>query len=133
VAEAAVAAMWSYGGKQRDPRGLWHALEPPRGHVWAYGLGRRTAEGLRKRKARWDPWGITRYETDYGGASPRHLETEAHHAGQRHTQPLERKPLPWRTRSKRLVRQTSGCARSTQRHAIVLGLCVHREELGLLV
>jgi insertion element IS1 protein InsB len=49
-------------------------------------------------KARLEPFGITRYHTDYGGAYPRHLHPDEHHPGKRNTQKIERKHLTLRTR-----------------------------------
>jgi len=41
VEEAEVDEMWSYVGKKREPRWLWHAIDHRSGHVLAYVLGRR--------------------------------------------------------------------------------------------
>ena len=56
-----------------------------------------------------------------------------HQPGKRHTQQLERKHLPLRTRIKRLVRKTICFSRSTQMPDIVIGLFVNRYEFGLPV
>jgi len=39
--EAEVDEMWSFVGKKRKPRWLWHAIDHHGGHVLAYVLGRR--------------------------------------------------------------------------------------------
>ena len=39
--EAEVDEMWSFVGKKREPRWLWHAIDHRSGHVLAYVLGRR--------------------------------------------------------------------------------------------
>jgi IS1 transposase len=39
--EAEVDEMWSFVGKKRKPRWLWHAIDHRSGHVLAYVLGRR--------------------------------------------------------------------------------------------
>jgi IS1 transposase/InsA-like protein len=39
--KAEVDEMWSYVGKKREPRWLWHALDHRSGHVMAYVVGRR--------------------------------------------------------------------------------------------
>ena len=39
VEEAEVDEMWSYVGKKREPRWLWHAIDHRSGHVLAYVLG----------------------------------------------------------------------------------------------
>ena len=79
-----------------------------------------------QRKALLEPFGITRYYTNYWGAYTRHLEADAHQPGKRNTQQIERKHLTLRTRIKRLVRKTICFSRSIQRHDIVLGLFIHR-------
>jgi insertion element IS1 protein InsB len=118
VEEAEVDEMWSYVGKKREPRWLWHAIDHRSGHVLAYVLGRRKDEVFLKLKALLEPFGITRYYTDYWGA---------------YTQQIERKHLTLRTRIKRLVRKTICFSRSTQMHDIVIGLFVNRYEFGLPV
>jgi hypothetical protein len=40
VEEAEVDEMWSYVGKKREPRWLWHAIDHRSGHVLAYVLVR---------------------------------------------------------------------------------------------
>jgi IS1 family transposase len=44
VEEAEVDEMWSYVGKKREPRWLWHALDHRSGQVLAYVFGRRKDE-----------------------------------------------------------------------------------------
>ena len=68
VEEAEVDAMWSYVGKKREPRWLWHAMDHHSGHVLAYVLGRRKDAVFLQRKALLEPFGITQYYTDYWGA-----------------------------------------------------------------
>jgi insertion element IS1 protein InsB len=133
VEEVAVDEMWSFVGKERAPRWLWHAMDHRSGYVLAYVLGRRKDEGFLTLKALLEPFGITRYYTDSWGAYTRHLDTDAHQAGKRNTQQIERKPLTLRTRIKRLVRKTICFSRSTQMHDIVIGLFVNRYEFGLPV
>jgi insertion element IS1 protein InsB len=99
----------------------------------AYVLGRRKDEVFLKLKALLEPFGITRYYTDYWGAYTRHLDADEHQPGKRNTQQIERKHLTLRTRIKRLVRKTICFSRSTQMHDIVIGLFVNRYEFGLPV
>jgi insertion element IS1 protein InsB len=80
--EAEVDEMWSYVGKKREPRWLWHAIDHRSGQVLAYVLGRRKDEVFLKLKALLEPFGIMRYYTDYWGAYTRHLDTDAHRTGQ---------------------------------------------------
>ena len=131
--EAAVDAMWSYVGKKREPRWLWHAIDHRSGHVLAYVFGRRKDEVCLQRKALLEPFGITRYYTDYWGAYIRHLDAHEHQPGKRNTQKIERKHLTLRTRIKRLVRKTICFSKSIQMHDIVIGLFVNRYEFGLRV
>ena len=131
--EAEVDEMWSYVGKKREPRWLWHAIDHRSGHVLAYVLGRRKDEVFLQRKALLEPFGITRYYTDSWGAYTRHLDANEHQPGKRNTQQIERKHLTLRTRIKRLVRKTICFSRSTQMHDIVIGLFVNRYEFGLPV
>jgi len=131
--EAEVDEMWSYVGKKQAPRWLWHAIDHRSGHVLAYVLGRRKDEVFLQLKALLEPFGITRYYTDYWGAYTRHLDADEHQPGKRNTQQIERKHLTLRTRIKRLVRKTICFSRSTQMHDIVIGLFVNRYAFGLPV
>jgi insertion element IS1 protein InsB len=131
--EAEVDEMWSYVGKKQAPRWLWHAIDHRSGHVLAYVLGRRKDEVFLQLKALLEPFGITRYYTDYWGAYTRHLDVHEHQPGKRNTQQIERKHLTLRTRIKRLVRKTICFSRSTQMHDIVIGLFGNRYEFGLPV
>jgi insertion element IS1 protein InsB len=133
VEEAEVDEMWSYVGKQREPRWLWHAIDHRSGHVLVYVLGRRKDEVFLKLKDLLEPFGITRYYTDSWGAYTRHLDADAHQAGKRNTQQIERKHLTLRTRITRLVRKTICFSHSTKMHDIVIGLFVNRYEFGLPV
>ncbi len=105
VDEAEVDEMWSFVGKKKRPRWLWHALDHRSGKVLAYVFGRRTDEVFVKLKTLLEPFGIRRYYTDSWGAYERTLSSKVHRPGKRNTQQIERKHLTLRTRLKRLVRQ----------------------------
>ena len=80
-----------------------------------------------------EPFGLTRYDTDHGGAYTRHLDPDVHRPGKRNTQKIERKHLTLRTRMKRLVRKTIGFSKTIQMHDIVIGLFVNRHTFGRAV
>jgi len=131
--EAEVDEMWSFVGRKKDQRWLWHAMDHHSGKVLAYVFGRRKDEVFLKLKALLKPFGISRYYTDSWGAYTRHIETDQHQPSKRNTQKIERKHLTLRTRIKRLVRKTICFSKSTQMHDIVIGLFVNRYEFGLQV
>jgi insertion element IS1 protein InsB len=134
LADAAeVDELWSYVGKKREQRWLWHAIDHHSGKVLAYIFGRRKDEVLLKLKALLKPFGIRRYYTDYWGAYTRHLEAGEHQPGKRHTQKIERKHLTLRTRIKRLTRKTICFSKSIQMHDLVIGLFVNRYEFGVQI
>jgi insertion element IS1 protein InsB len=133
VDDAEVDEMWSFVGKKKDQRWLWHAIDHWSGRVLAYVFGRRQDEVFLKLKALLEPFGITRYHTDSWGAYMRHLDPEEHNPGKHNTQRIERKHLTLRTRIKRLVRKTICFSRSIEMHDIVIGLFVNRYEFGLPV
>jgi insertion element IS1 protein InsB len=128
--EAEVDEMWSYVQRKKEPRWLWHAIDHRSGKVLAYVFGRRQDEVFLKLKALLEPFGITRYYTDYWGAYTRHLDANEHQPGKRNTQKIERKHLTLRTRIKRLARKTLCFSKSMQMHDIVIGLFVNRYEFG---
>ena len=131
--EAEVDEMWSFVGRKKDQRRLWHAIDHRSGQVLAYVFGRRQDEVFLKLQGLLEPFGITRYYTDYWGAYTRHIDLEEHQPGKRNTQKIERKHLTLRTRIKRLARQTICFSKSVQMHDIVIGLFVNRYEFGLLL
>ena len=100
--EAEMDEMWSFVGKKKEPRWLWHAIDHGTGAVLAYVFGRRKDEVFLKLKALLEPFGLTRYYTDHWGAYTRHLDPDVHSPGKRNTQKIERKHLTLRTRIKRL-------------------------------
>ena len=120
---------WSFSASR--PR-IEDSRSTPLEHL-PYVLGRRKDEVFLKLKALLEPFGITRYYTDYWGAYTRHLDADEHQPGKRNTQQIERKHLTLRTRIKRLVRKTICFSLSTQMHDIVIGLFVNRYEFGLPV
>ena len=133
VDEAESDERWSFVGTKKEPRWLWQAIDHHPGTVLAYVFGRRTEEvllGLRRLR---EPFGLTRYDTDYWGADERHLVPAGHCPGKRNTQQSERQHLTLRTRINRLVRKTLCFSKSTQVHAIGIGLFVNRYEFGIAV
>ena len=133
VDEAEVDEMWSFVGKKKEPRWLWHALDHRIGKVLAYAFGRRKDAVFVQLKALLTPFGITHYYTDYWDTFQRNLAPASHSPGKRHTQQIERKHLTLRTRLKRLVRKTLCFSKSIALHDIVIGLFINRYEFGLSV
>ncbi len=133
VEAAEVDEMWSYVGKKKEPRWLWHALDHQTGKVLAYVFGRRQDKVFVQLKALLEPFGITRFFTDHWGAYARQLPPETHSPGKRNTQQIGRKHLTLRTRIKRLARKTLCFSKSIELHDIVIGLFVNRYEFGLPV
>ena len=123
--------MWSFVGKKKAPRWLWHALDHRTGEVLAYVFGRREDQAFLKLKALLAPFGITRFYTDGWGAYQRHLDLLLHDVSKHHTQQLERKHLTLRTQIKRLVRKTICFSNSTAMHDLVIGLFINRFEFGV--
>jgi IS1 family transposase len=66
VDEAEVDEMWSFVGRKKEPRWLYHALDQRTGQVLASVFGRRTDEVFRQLKALLTPFGITRDYTGIG-------------------------------------------------------------------
>jgi insertion element IS1 protein InsB len=133
VDDTEVDEMWSFVGNQKAQRWLWHAIDHWSGKVLAYVFGRRKDEVFLKLQALLEPFGITRYHTDYWGAYTRQLAADEHNPSKRNTQKIERKHLMLRTRIKRLTRKTICFSRSIEMHDIVIGLFVNRYEFGLPV
>jgi insertion element IS1 protein InsB len=65
VDDAEVNEMWSVVGNKQAQRWLWHAIDHWSGQVLASVFGRRKDEVFVQLKALLEPFGITRYHTDY--------------------------------------------------------------------
>jgi insertion element IS1 protein InsB len=131
VEGAEIDEMWSFVGKKKAPRWLWHALDHHTGEILAYVFGRREDQAFLELKALLVPFGITHFYTDGWGAYKRHLAPGCHEVGKHNTQQLERKHLTLRTRLKRLARRTICFSKSTQLHDLVIGLFINRFEFGV--
>lgn len=125
--------MWSFVGRKKNPRWLWHGIDRGTGKVLAYVFGRRKDEVFLKLKKLLEPFGIERYCTDGWGAYERNLSAEQHEIGKRKTQTIERKHLRLRTRIKRLQRRSICFSKSEEMHDLVIGLFINRYEFGMTI
>ena len=91
--EAEADEMWSFVQRKSNQRWLWHAIDHRSGKVLAYVFGRRQDEAFLKLKALLEPFGITKYYTDYWGAYTRHIDSDEHQPGKRNTQKIEVRPV----------------------------------------
>ena len=133
VDEAEADEMWSFVGKKKNQRWLWHAIDHKTGIVLAYVFGRHTDEVLLKLKALLEPFGIKHYYTDGWGGYERHIHHDRLTIGKKDTQTIERKHLTLRTRIKRLTRKTICFSKSVLMHDIVIGLFINRYEFALQI
>ena len=62
---AEIDERWSFLGKKKEQRWLWHAIDHLTGAVLAYVFGRRQDEVFLQLKGLLEPFGITRYYTDH--------------------------------------------------------------------
>jgi insertion element IS1 protein InsB len=128
--EVELDEMWGCVGDKETARWLWHAIDHHTGQVLAYVLGNRADHVFLALQALLEPFGITRYYTDKWGAYRRHLPPEQHIIGKLPMQKIERKHLTWRTRLKRLARQTLCFSRSAVMHDAVIGLFINQYEFA---
>lgn len=131
VDEAEMDEMWSFVGKKKQERWLWHAIDPESGKVLAYVLADHTDAALKSLMELLMPFGIQQFYTDGWGGYARLLDENQHEVGKQYTQKIERKHLTLRTRIKRLTRKTICFSKSEWMHDIVIGLFVNRYEFGL--
>ena len=96
-------------------------------------LGERKDRVLLELKGLLEPFRISCFYTNDGGAYQRNLDPEQHNIGKENTQKIERKHLTLRTRIKQLARKTICFSKIEQMHDIVIGLFVNRHEFGLAV
>jgi len=123
--------MWSFVKAKTHPRWLWHAIDHGSGKGLAYVFGRRKESVFLQRQPLLEPFGITRYYPDGWGGYARHIDADKHQVGKDNTQKIESKPINLRTRRQRWVRRTICFSTTAQRHALVMGLFMHRDECGL--
>ena len=133
VEEAELDEMWSYVGKKKNPRWLWHAIDHYTGKILAYVFGHRRDEVFLKLKDLLEPFSITRFYTDCLGTYERHVPAERRVVGKQNMQKIERKYLTLRTRIKRLARKTLCFSKLETMHDIVIGLFINRYEFGVLI
>jgi insertion element IS1 protein InsB len=98
VESAEMDEMWSFVGRKKQQRWLWHAIDHTSGDVLAYVLVPHQDQALVKLVALLKPFGIKRFFTDTWGAYERILDHHTHLIGKQNTQKIERKHLTLRTR-----------------------------------
>lgn len=125
--------MWSFVGKKKRQRWLWHAIDHISGKTLAYVLGPRKDTAFLKLKSLLKPFGIKKYYTDSWGAYRRHIDSKNHVPSKKNTQKIERKHLLLRTRLKRLVRRTICFSKSIFMHDTVIGLFINRYEFETFI
>jgi IS1 family transposase len=128
--EAEPDEMWSFVQSKQRQRWLWQAVDHVTPEVLAYVLDTRGDTAFLQLKALLAPFGIQRFYTDGWGAYERHLDERQHSIGKRYTQKIERKHLNYRTRIKRLARETICFSKSELMHDTVIGLFINRFEFG---
>ena len=131
IEDSELDEMWSFVGKKKNQRWLWHAIDRLTGQVLAYVFGRRKDEVFLKLKKLLEPFGIKHYCTDGVGAYRRYLPEDKHEIGKKKTQRIEQKHIRLRTRIKRLQRRTICFSKSEEMHDIVIGLFISKYEFGL--
>lgn len=125
--------MWSFVGKKKNRRWLWHAIDHATGKIQAYVFGKRQAQVFLKLKKLLEPFGIKKSYTDGWGAKRKNLPAEQHEIGKKNTQKIEQKHIRLRTRIKRLARKTICFSKSEEMHDLVIGLFINRYEFGISI
>jgi len=133
IEEAELDEMWSFVGKKKNQRWLWHGTDRGSGKILASVFRGRKDRVFRELKKLLEPFGIQKYCPDDWGAYERNLPKERHEIGKKTTQQIERKHLGLRTRIKRLAKRTICFSKSEEMHDIAIGLFINRYEFGALV
>lgn len=129
--EAELDEQWSYVGKKSNQRWLWYAVDHATNQVLAFVFGKRKDSVFQQLKTLLKPFGIQHYYTDDWGAYERHLDTDQHEIGKRHTQKIERKNLNLRIWVKRLARRTICFSKLEEMHDTVISLVINQVEFGV--
>jgi insertion element IS1 protein InsB len=130
VEAAEVEERWSFVKSKAHQRWVWQAMDHLGGVVLAYACGRRADTVFIGLKELLTPFGPEHSYTDGAGVDGRHLPAAAHTSGKANPQQIERKPLTWRTRLKRVARKAIGFSQSVFMHDTVIGLFVNRYGFG---
>ena len=133
VEEVEADEMWSFVGKKKNQRWLWHAIGHHTGQVLAYVLDKHTDAALLKLKTLLQPFGVLHFYTDGWGGYERHIPKKLLSVGKANTQKIERKHLTLRTRIKRLARKTICFSKNEKMHDIVVGMFINRYEFGVSI
>jgi insertion element IS1 protein InsB len=91
--EAAVDEMWSFVPSKEQQRWLWHAIDHDTGKVLADVLSDHKDAAFVQLKALLEPFGITQFYSDDGGAYQRLLHPAFYTVGKTNTQTIEPKHL----------------------------------------
>ena len=120
----------SFVGAKRTQRWTWYGYDRQRRKVVAFVNERRTDAACRQLLQKLGGCQITRYHTDNWQPYAKLLPTRRHRTGKEVTSRIECHSLNFRTRLKRLQRQTICYSKSAVMHDAVIKLCAHNSNSG---
>ena len=125
---------WTYVGKRKEGK-VWllYAYSPEFDEIVAYVTGNRSAKTVEKLYKELSIVEVGEFCTDQWRAFQKVLPTEKHRIGKENTKHIEEVNTSFRTRNRRLVRQTTCFSESMQDHLLAISLMInYRNQTHLL-
>jgi IS1 family transposase len=130
VTELQLDEFWSFVGNKDNQCWLWYGFDADKKKIVCFQLGRRTDSNCEKMLAKLNACQVLRFCTD-DWESYKKLIPETHHwIGKDLTQDIERQNLNFRTRLKRLQRETICFSKSDEMHYAVMKLYISHFNQG---
>lgn len=130
VTDLQLDEMWSFVGDKDNQCWLWYAFDADRKKITGFQLGRRTDDNCEKLLKKLGNSQVLRFCTDDWDSYKKFLPETHHWIGKDLTQDIERQNLNFRTRLKRLQRETICFSKSDQMHYAVIKLYISHFNQG---
>jgi insertion element IS1 protein InsB len=116
---------WTYVGKRKEGK-VWllYAYSPEFDEIVAYVTGNRSAKTVEKLYKELSIVEVGEFCTDEWRAFQKVLPTEKHRIGKENTKHIEGVNTSFRTRNRRLVRQTTCFSKSMKNHLLAINLMI---------
>ena len=116
---------WTYVGKRKEGK-VWllYAYSPEFDEIVAYVTGNRSAKTVEKLYKELSIVEVGEFCTDQWRAFQKVLPTEKHRIGKENTKHIEGVNTSFRTRNRRLVRQTTCFSKSMKNHLLAINLMI---------
>jgi insertion element IS1 protein InsB len=133
ITDLQVDEMWSFVGNKDNQKWLWYGFDADKKKIVCFQVGRRTDDNCEKLLAKLRGCQVLRFCTDDWDSYKKFLPETHHWIGKDLTQDIERQNLNFRTRLKRLQRETICFSKSDEMHYAVMKLYIYQFNQGHLL